>query len=361
MSTLPSPTLEPVRGPFVWRGDELRRTDEWIFRLAAGQVAELAEAGRRFVAADPDLRFVTAAEYPLPVCAEAIRSFGADLDSGRGFVLIRGLRMESYDDTLAAAIFFVLALHLGEPMRQNLLGDILDHIVGTSDKKYTEGGLPSRTRDRLPFHSDSSDAVALMCLRPPAAGGLSSLVSGATVFNEVLARRPDLAPLLLKPWHYDWRRQDPNAPADTYTSPIVSWTAGTFSMYAGADMIESAHRYPGVPPLTTAQRELLALLDEITDEPGVALDMDFQPGDIQWLLNYAALHSRTAFRNGPDRAHQRHLLRIWLRRDVGRPLVPKFGKHVVVAAPDARQHGPGDDTGRFRIAAAATIRARWGE
>ncbi|MDT3440102.1 MULTISPECIES: TauD/TfdA family dioxygenase [unclassified Pseudofrankia] len=361
MSTTTSPTLEPVRGPFVWRGDQLSRTDEWIFRLSGDQVAELEEAGRRFVADDPDLRFVTAAEYPLPVCAGAVRVFGADLDSGRGFVLIRGLRMDDYDDALAAAIFYLLALHLGEPMRQNLLGDVLDHIVGVSNKKYLEGGLPSRTRDKLPFHSDSSDAVALMCLRPPAAGGLSSLVSGATVYNEVLARRPDLAPLLLEPWHYDWRRQDPNAPADTYTSPIVSWTQGTFSMYAGGDMIESAHRYPGVPPLTAAQKELLALVEEITYEPGVALDMDFQPGDIQWLLNYAALHSRTEFVNGPDRAHQRHLLRIWLRRNVDRPLVPRFGKHVVVAAPDARQVGPGDDTGRFRIADAATIRERWGD
>jgi TfdA family taurine catabolism dioxygenase TauD len=354
-------TLEPVSGPFVWRGDELSQTDEWIFRLTPVQIAELEEVGRRFVADDPDLRFVTADQYPLPVCAEAIRTFGADMDSGRGFVLIRGLKMADYDDVLASAIFYVIGLHLGEPMRQNQLGDLLDHIVGVSDRRYEDGGLPSRTKDSLPFHSDSSDAVALMCLRPAAEGGLSSLVSGATVFNEVLRRRPDLAPLMLEPWHYDWRRQDPDAPADTYTSPIVSWVDGTFSMYAGADMIESAHRYPGVPPLTEAQKECLALVDEITYEDGVALDMDFQPGDIQWLLNYAALHSRTAFENGADFAHTRHLLRIWLRREVDRPLVARFGKYVAVGGDNQRQAGPGDDTGRFHIAEAATIRERWGD
>ncbi|MBX6388583.1 MAG: TauD/TfdA family dioxygenase [Frankia sp.] len=361
MTAQTSAVLEPVRGPFVWRGDELARTDEWIYRLSDDEIAELEETGRRFVRDDPDLRLVSAADYPLRVCAEAVRTAGADLDTGRGFVLLRGLRMQEYDDTLAAAIFYVLGLHLGEPMRQNLLGDLIDHIVGVSDRRYTEGGLPSRTRDQLPFHSDSADAVALMCLRPPASGGQSRLVSGATVYNELLARRPDLAPLLFEPWHFDWRRQDPDAPAHTYTSPIVSWVDGVFSMYAGADMIESAHRYPGVPPLTGPQSEALALIDEITYEPGIALDMDFQPGDIQWLLNYAALHSRTAFVNGADRAHTRHLLRLWLRRDVGRPLVPNFGKHVVVADPDARRRGPGDATGRFRIAEAATVRERWGD
>jgi Taurine catabolism dioxygenase TauD, TfdA family len=132
-------------------------------------------------------------------------------------------------------------------------------------------------------------------------------------------------------------------------------------MYAGADMIESAHRYPGVPPLTKAQKECLALIEEITYEDGVALHMDFRPGDIQWLLNYAALHARTAFENGPDFAHRRHLLRIWLRRDVNRPLVDKFGKYVAVGSPDQRQVGPGDDTGRFHITEAATPRARWGD
>jgi hypothetical protein len=359
--TITTPTLEPVRGPFVWRGDELSKTRDWIFMLTPEQVAELEEVGRRFVADDPDLRTVTAARYPLAACADAVRRFGADLDAGRGFVLIRGLRMAEYDDTLAAAIFYVIGLHLGEPIRQNELGDIIDHVVATSQKPYEQGGLPSRIRDKLPFHSDSSDAVALLCLRPPASGGASSLVSGATVFNELLARRPDLAPLLLEPWHFDWRRQDPDAPADTYTSPIVSWTRGYFSMYAGADMIESGHRYPGVPALTGPQREALELIEEITYEDGVALDMDFQPGDIQWLLNYAALHSRTAFVDGPDHAHRRHLLRLWLRRDVGRPLVPRFGKHVVVDRSNTRASGSGDAHGRFRIAEAATVRGRWGD
>ena len=50
----------------------------------------------------------------------------------------------------------------------------------------------------------------------------------------------------------------------------------------------------------------------------MALDMDFQPGDIQWVSNYAALHSRTAFIDYPQYGRKRHLLRLWLRRRMGR-------------------------------------------
>jgi len=351
--------LAPIEGSFAWRGEDLARERDWIVELTADQVAELEEIGQRFVADDPDLRTVTATDYPLQRCADVVAGFGADLDHGRGFVLVRGLDAAIYDDALAGAIFYVMGLHLGVPMRQNELGDLLDHVIATSDKSLSEqDALPSRVRDRLAFHSDSSDVVALMCLRPAKEGGASSLVSGATLFNEVLARRPDLAPLLLEPWYFDWRKQDPDAPADWYTSPIVSWTEGVFSMYAGTSMIRSAQRHPGVPALTTEQYEALDLLDTIAQEPGIPLDMDFRPGDIQWLLNYAALHSRTSFVDYPEPERRRHLLRLWLRRDVGRPLVPGFGKHVVVGRESARTAD--DSTGHFHIASAVVPRAEWG-
>src|SRR5712692_572444 len=61
--------LTPVSGPAAWRGDELSKTGEWIYHLSDAERQELEEAGRKFVADDPDLRTVTAADYPLPACA----------------------------------------------------------------------------------------------------------------------------------------------------------------------------------------------------------------------------------------------------------------------------------------------------
>lgn len=356
MSVIDIPS--PVETRAAWRGDRLMEGQDWIFTLSDAQIDELEQLGYRFLDADPDLRTVQAEDYPLAACAEAVESWRQEVDFGRGFVLVRGLRTERYSDALSSAIYYILGLHMGDAIRQNEMGDLLDHVYATSDKTMDDPtALSSKVRDKLVYHSDSSDIVALMCLRGAKAGGLSCLVSGAEIYNEILRRRPDLAGLLLEPFHWDWRRQDHNAPADTYSSPIVSVEADVFSMYAGSLYILTAQDYPGVPKLSEDQIEVLRLFDEITYEPGMAIAMDFRPGDIQWLSNYAALHSRTEFADFPEPQRKRHLLRLWLSSKTQRPVVPGFGKNGVVqhrAAP--RDGGAEHPDAYFHIREAAVPR-----
>lgn len=141
--------LSPVTGAAAWRGDELLVRQNWIYHLSADQVAELEELGRRFVETDPDLRFVTAAEYPLEACAAAVDAWCKDVDDGRGFVLVRGLRTHLYSDALSAAIYYILGLHMGDPIRQNELGDLLDHVYATSDRTIDDpDARSSKIRDK---------------------------------------------------------------------------------------------------------------------------------------------------------------------------------------------------------------------
>lgn len=349
--------LRPVTTAAAWRGDRLSTSDDWIYRLGKEEVAELEALGTRFVEENPDLRFVQASDYPLYASADAVKSWGRDVDLGRGFVLVRGLRRHLYSDRLSAAIYYILGLHMGDPIRQNEIGDLIDHVYATSDKTMDDPtALSSKVRDQLVYHSDSSDLVALMCLRPAKAGGASCLVSGAEIYNEILRRRPDLAPLLFEPFHWDWRRQDHNSPANSYTSPIISIVDGVFSMYAGTTYIFTAQDYPGVPRLKSEQIEVLKLFDEITNEPGMAIAMDFRPGDIQWLSNYAALHSRTGFTDWPEPQRRRHLLRLWLSRQGARPKVPGFGKNAVVQARGKARGGGEASEGRFTVDEASVPR-----
>ncbi len=358
MSTDTIRHLSPIDGPTAWRGDDLQHRTDWIYQLSSSECSDLETVGERFVADDPDLRTVTADAYPLAAARAVIDECARQMDRGLGFVLVRGLDTPAYGDTLAGAIFYVMGLHLGQPMEQNQMGNVLDHVIATSNKSMADkGALPSRVRDRLRFHSDSSDVVALMCLRPAREGGASSLASGTTIFNEILRLRPDLAPLLFDNWYWDWRGQDPDARSDFYVSPICSHVDGVFSTYAGTTMIKSAQKFDGVPVLTQDQLDLLDLYDEVTQQPGLALDMNFQPGDTQWLLNYAALHSRTAYQDWPEPERRRHLLRRWLKRDVGRPLVAQFGKPVSGSRPMNRARLPG---GAFRIGEAVVPNEAWG-
>ena len=350
-----------ITGPAAWRGDELQASTEWIYHLSEPELRELETVGAAFLDADPDVRTVQAGDFPLPRTAAGLRAWTQAMDHGRGFVLVRGLRSHLYSDALSAAIFFLVGLHVGEPMRQNELGDVFDHVFAITDLSADDPkALGSRTTDRLNFHSDSSDVVALMCLRGARAGGESILISGASIYNEVARRRPDLAPLLFEDWHYDWYRQDHDAPARYYTSPMACLVDGVFSMYAGSRLIRTAQDYPEVPRMTPGQWELLDLMDEIFLEPGLPITMDFRPGDMQWLLNYSALHSRTAYQDYREFGRKRHLLRLWLRRDVGRPMVAKFGKTGVQGRADSQRTAVAPGVARTRITELSHPRVDWG-
>jgi hypothetical protein len=93
--------------------------------------------------------------------------------------------------------------------------------------------------------------------------------------------------------------------------------------------IESARRFPDVPPLTPIQIEALDLLDQLANDPQLSLTMDFEPGDIQLVHNHTILHDRTAFEDYPEPERKRHLLRLWLAPPNARPLpevyVERFG------------------------------------
>ena len=85
-------------------------------------------------------------------------------------------------------------------------------------------------------------------------------------------------------------------------------------------MVDKAHKLPGVPKFTDAQKEAIATYRATVEE--CALDIDFQPGDIQFLNNFVTLHTRREYEDWPEPARKRHLLRLWLSDPPSRP-IPK--------------------------------------
>jgi len=56
--------------------------------------------------------------------------------------------------------------------------------------------------------------------------------------------------------------------------------------------------------------------------------MDLEAGDIQFVNNYTALHSRTEFVGGSEPHQKRHMLRLWLKFPNPWPLSPEFPTHM---------------------------------
>ena len=57
----------------------------------------------------------------------------------------------------------------------------------------------------------------------------------------------------------------------------------------------------------------MTLVDTLCGSDTYRLDMDFRPGDIQFLNNRVVLHSRTDFVDHDEATRRRLLLRLWLR------------------------------------------------
>src|SRR3546814_16320918 len=68
-----------------------------------------------------------------------------------------------------------------------------------SGKPFLSSGARTLSPGQLRFHTDRCDVVGLLCVRQALEGGVSKLASSATVYTEILARRPDLHALLCKP------------------------------------------------------------------------------------------------------------------------------------------------------------------
>jgi hypothetical protein len=57
---------------------------------------------------------------------------------------------------------------------------------------------------------------------------------------------------------------------------------------------------------------------------------------MQFLHNHQILHSRTDFEDWPEPKRKRHLLRLWIAPDAGRPLPPSFAPRYGSVTPGER-------------------------
>ena len=69
---------------------------------------------------------------------------------------------------------------------------------------------------------------------------------------------------------------------------------------------------------------MFKFFDQIVNENSMYLDMQFKPGDMQFVYNHSLLHDRTDFVDWPDPSKRRHLLRLWLALPEYRPLPQSF-------------------------------------
>ena len=314
--------LSEIHTPQVWYGPQQAQRTDWLHELTDSDRRELRTALDVAQKSGLPLHELSREQFPLTGLANRLVGLRRETLEGRGFFLLRGVPVAEYSPWESAAAFWGIGLYLGEAVSQNGKGHVLGHVANLGLDYADPEVRGYQTSAGLNFHTDSSDLVGLLCLQTPQSGGLSSIASSTTVWNEMVRRRPDLARALLGPVYYTRWGEVGAGMKPYYGIPVFSPYAGHMVTRYVRSSIRKAQLMAEVPRLTPVQEEALDFFDSLTNDPAINLSMEFRPGDIQMLCNHWILHSRTAYVDWPEPERRRHLLRLWLACEDG-PAVPE--------------------------------------
>jgi len=318
----------PITGPAAWKGAELAGGTSWLHQLSAQPFAALDAALAQVKARGLTFPNFGMADFPTGEdWAKALASHSDELENGRGFMVLRGLPVERYSEEDIQIIYYGIGLHMGIPVRQNPRGDLLGLVMNVGDVSQKTTRV-YETNLYLPYHSDPSDVVGLLCVRKAKQGGLSSLVSVAAIYNEILRQHPEYLGLYYRCWYFAHLCEPQPS-----LSPIFSWHHGKLSCRYLRQYLELGHELRGYP-LSKVDIEALDIFDEVMHDPGMRVDMMLEPGDLQFANNYAVLHSRNEFVDDDAPARHRKLLRLWLKMPNARVLAPEFPGRNGFPAPE---------------------------
>ena len=316
---------EVIDGPCAWVGKDMEsHTDQWLFKLSDRDVAELENAARHYLSLKRDIGEITAADFPLDCFTDHLKALQHKLLHGNGFEVIRGLPTQNYSQEFAATIFCGIGAYLGSARSQNAAGHILGHVRDTGASSADPNTRIYQTSERQSFHTDSADVVGLLCLREARQGGKSLLVSAVSIYNKMRDQRPELVEKLFDPIATDRRGEIPEGANPYMDIPVMNWYQGHLTVFYQRQYIDSAQRFEDAMKLTDAHVEALDMFDALANDPELHLEMQLQPGDMQFVYNHSQLHDRTAFQDWPDPYKRRHLMRLWLSIPGDRPLPDCF-------------------------------------
>ena len=309
---------QPVTGPAAWTGKDIQTDTRWVLHLDPSHIQALDDALATLQGKGLSFPNFTRDDFPIGHDLKKLLSTLAEvLENGRGFALWRGLPVDRYSEDELKAVYYGIGLHLGLPVCQNPRGDLLGEVMAVGDPKDIRTRV-YETNLYLPYHSDPSDVVGLLCVRKAKQGGVSSLVSVARIYNEILEKHPEYLGLFYRVFYFEHLCE-----AEPSLSPIFSYHKGKLSCRYLRQYLELGCDIKGVP-LSKVEIEALDCFDQIMHSPDIRVDMLMEPGDLQFANNYAVLHSRTDFEDHEDVANRRRMLRLWLKMPNARELAPEF-------------------------------------
>jgi len=322
----PAVPMEQVIDPAGWLPEELAANNDWIYELSDPECHQIVDAINVIENRGLDLRNVKKSDFQLNGFENVLSDIRDEFQNGRGFVLIRGLPVDEMTRAQSAIAFWGIGTHLGRAVSQNGQGHLLGHVKdvgGDYADKNTRGYL---SNSAMGFHADRCDYVALLCLQTSKSGGESRIASSVSLYNKMLKERPDLVEELCNDFYWSRIGEIPPGLGPFYLMPVFSFDQGFICIRGVSTQIYKSQGMEGVPDYSDKQHEALDYFKATVEK--LAFDMEFRKGDIQILHNHVILHSRRGFEDWEVLEKRRHLLRLWLRDESGRPLMDEYKRAI---------------------------------
>ncbi len=320
----------PVIELSAWTAESVSADESWIKVLTASQAAEIISATEKVFALKCKPCEFDAESFSLAEYSTELSAVLDELEYGRGFVLLRGLPVESLDLDKLLLLYSGIGAHLGRVITQNSQGDRIGRVMDRGDDYGSTGVRGHGSRAAIRPHCDSADVVGLLCVSTALRGGKSIIASAMTIYNEILAHHPEYLGVLCRGFHINLAGKGPSGRADELSRrriPVFSYYRGRLSCRFNQKQIEDAALIRG-EPLSALEQEAIECVSSLALRSDIRFEMKFAPGDLQLLNNHCILHAREAYEDDPAGGQRRLLLRMWINLFEGRPLSPEFADRL---------------------------------
>lgn len=306
---------EPVLGKRAWTRADLDKDDGWNLVLGQTEIREL-EAAARSLPDDLNAWVQMGREdVKAPHLAAKLQSASDEIEDGFGFAKISGLDISGYDADMLHRTYWIIAVLLGNVITQNAKGELIGYVTdkidgaprGDNDRGYTSS-------DELRFHCDGGEVSALFCVRQAPTGGVNSIVSLLSVYNEILEKHPEHLESLYRGFPIYMRKEgddDRLGKVQERRIPSISEKEGRITAWVNLKLAELASSLSD-SPFSDSDMAALKTIEDVAEQDALKFDFRLEPGELVIVNNLSLMHKRSAFQDDPDPAKKRLLLRLWL-------------------------------------------------
>jgi len=292
---------EPIKGPSVWTGEDLKNDPWWGHMLTPQDVDDLHKAtqiakqsAQWVLPGVPDI--IPKEAFPLsPVMLEKLATLRDQLENHKGLVMIRNMPVHDarFSEDDLAIMYLGLSAHVGHIILQSSsglrsvsrgyglpLGRVQAEMTGETPK----GG--KQTNNHFRYHTDRCDVISLMSIRTAPKGGASRVCSAPAIYNALLERDPELARTLTQPIDRIWEGEN-----GFFRLPVMGLTPeGKFTTQISPSYVENAQFLDNTIKATPTQIRALDAIEDIGMDLGAEFTM--KPGMLYFLNNHQVYHGR---------------------------------------------------------------------